>query len=144
VWNAREVLGRMYSAEVLKNPTPDNLKANGFSRMYADIYHGPKFGAGVNKQVNNKTGAEIVFDAKGKLETRTNYKGTFNYGTKMPGSEGNGYDHKALDMAPYAQWGSGFNDTTPELDKTFGAGATDLLQSLAQPQQNVPYNPYGF
>ena len=134
-WNARFALNKMYSKEAMKNPSPENLEKLGFElqKPGKTAYHGPTLGIGAKKYVNPKTGAEIVFDAQGKMETRVEYMGTFNYG--RPGSN---RSHYSVDMIPYQDSGNMYGDNTPLADRMAGQGVKEGYSP-----ERLPYRIFG-
>ena len=110
--------------------TPEDAIKQGFVKAsnFENMYHKNKNQNDNVKYYNNKTGQEIIFDAKGKVVTDIENIGTYNYFS--PGNAIDNVLHIFADVLPYHILGNDEKDTTPVINRIFSRA--DLWRELGR------------
>lgn len=110
--------------------TPEDAIKQGFVKAsnFENMYHKNKNQNDNVKYYNNKTGQEIIFDAKGKVVTDIENIGTYNYFS--PGNAIGNVLHIFADVLPYHILGNDEKDTTPVINRIFSRA--DLWRELGR------------
>ncbi|GAB4181414.1 MAG: hypothetical protein Tsb002_01420 [Wenzhouxiangellaceae bacterium] len=104
------------SSNVQLPRSPADAEAVGFTELPSDLslYHMFGEGGEQNRKFTHSDGREVIFDADGAGVYMPQNRGTFNIGGAT------GFDHFILDVVPYYIFGTGQDDDTSIIDKSFG------------------------